>query len=66
MLTTHTTLLEVVGVEKAAEELNLTARAVRHRIKAGTLQAIKLGPGTAAYVITREEIERAKRERGAA
>ena len=38
----------------------VTARAVRHRIKAGTLVATKLGPGTAAYVIARSEIERVK------
>lgn len=55
-----THLPEFVGVADAAKELNITERAVRHRIKAGTLPAVKLGPGTAAYVITREAIEAAK------
>lgn len=53
---------EFCSVSQAASELNITERAVRHRIKAGTLAATKLGPGTASYVITRAEIERAKRE----
>lgn len=53
-------LADVVSVAQAAVELNLTDRAVRHRIKAGTLAATKLGPGTSSYVITREEIERVK------
>jgi hypothetical protein len=51
---------DVLSVEQAAAALSITPRAVRHRIKAGTLAATKLGPGTAAYVITREEIEAAK------
>jgi hypothetical protein len=51
---------EVLSVVQAAAELNLTPRAIQHRIKAGTLAAVKLGPGTAAYVITRAEVERAK------
>ncbi len=53
-------LLEVLSVAQAAQELCLTERAVRHRIKAGALTATKLGPGTAAYVISRDEVERAK------
>jgi len=56
----------LLSVNEAAGELNITPRAVRHRIKTGTLLATKLGPGTAAYVITREEIERVKGERGKA
>lgn len=51
---------EFLSVVQAAAELNLTPRAIQHRIKAGTMAAIKLGPGTAAYVISREEVERAK------
>lgn len=51
-------LPEVCSVAQAAHLLNITERAVRHRIKAGTLSATKLGPGTASYVITREELER--------
>ena len=57
---------EVLSVAQAAAELHLTERAVRHRIKAGTLAAVKLGPGTAAYVIHRDEIERAKKKGAAA
>lgn len=59
-------LPEVLSVAQAAAELHLTERAVRHRIKAGTLAATKLGPGTAAYVISRAEIERAKKKSSAA
>ena len=48
-------------VAQAAAELNLTRRAVLHRIRTGTLQATKVGSGrTSAYVITVEEIERVK------
>lgn len=57
---------ELLGVAQAAAELHITPRAVQHRIKAGKIAAFKLGPGTAAYVITREEIERVKREKAAA
>ena len=52
-------LPEVCSVSQAAALLNITERAVRHRIKAGTLTATKLGPGTASYVITREALEQA-------
>jgi hypothetical protein len=52
-----------LSVAQTAHELEITDRAVRHRIKAGTLEATKLGPGTASYVITRAEVERAKAER---
>ena len=52
----------LLSVNETAGELSITPRAVRHRIKTGTLIATKLGPGTAAYVITREEIERVKNE----
>lgn len=55
----------LLSVAQAAVELGLTERAVRHRIKAGTLAAVKLGPGTSQYVITRDEIDRAKVERAA-
>lgn len=51
---------DVLSVNQAAAELNITPRAVRHRIEAGTLAAIKLGPGTASYVISRDAIEQAK------
>lgn len=51
---------DFLSVAQAAAELKITDRAVRHRIKAGTLAATKLGTGTASYVITRAEVERAK------
>lgn len=54
-----------LSVVQAAEELHITPRAVRHRIQTGTLAATKLGPGTASYVITRREIERAKQDAAA-
>lgn len=57
---------ELLSVAQVADALQISPRAVLHRIKAGTLAATKLGPGTAAYVITREELERAKTERKAA
>lgn len=50
---------EFLSVVQAAAELHITPRAVRHRIKVGTLAATKLGPGTASYVITRAEVTRA-------
>ena len=52
---------DLMTVTQAAAELNVTPRAVQHRIKAGTLRATKLGAGrTSAYVIARAEVERVK------
>lgn len=53
-------LPEFLSVAQAASELKITERAVRHRIKAGKIAATKLGPGTASYVITRDEVQRVK------
>ena len=54
-------LPEFLTVAQAAAELNLTRRAVVHRITAGTLAATKLGDGrTSAYIIARDEVLRAK------
>jgi len=54
---------DLMTVAQAAEALNLSPRAVQHRITTGTLAAQKLGSGkTSAYVITRAEVERAKAE----
>lgn len=54
---------DILTVAQAAAELNLSPRAVQHRITTGTLAAQKLGSGkTSAYVITRAEVERAKAE----
>ncbi len=58
-------MADVLSVQQVAQELNITPRAVRHRIKAGTLWAIKLGTGTSAYVITRAEVERIQSEAAA-
>lgn len=59
-----TTPRNLFNVAQAAEELELTRRAVIHRIHAGTLAATKIGTGrTSAYVITGEEIARLKSER---
>lgn len=51
---------DLLSVQQVATELNITPRAVRHRIEAGTLIATKLGPGTSAYVITRAEVDKVK------
>ena len=54
---------DYLNVAQAAAELRITERAVRHRIKAGTLPASKLGNGrTSAYVITREALEAARNQ----
>ena len=56
-----TTPSDYLTVTQAARELNLTRRAVVHRIAAGTLAAAKVGDArTSAYIIERAEIERAK------
>ena len=47
-------------VRQAATELGITPRAILHRIAAGTLPATKLGDGTSAYIIAREDVEAAK------
>ncbi len=57
---------DLLTVAQAAEELNLSRRAVAHRITTGTLAAVKIGDGrTSAYVLTRAEVERAKAEAAA-
>ena len=56
-----TTPSDYLTVTQAARELNLTRRAVVHRIAAGTLAAAKVGDArTSAYIIERAEVERAK------
>ena len=56
-----TTPSDYLTVTQAARELNLTRRAVVHRIAAGTLAAAKVGDArTNAHIIERAEIERAK------
>lgn len=52
---------DFLTVTQAAALLNLSPRAVQHRIKNGTIAASKLGAGkTSAYVIARAEVERVK------
>lgn len=53
----------LLSVAQAAEALNLSPRAVQHRIKNGQIAAEKLGDGkTSAYVISRAEVDRIKAE----
>lgn len=48
-------------VVEAARELNLSPRAVLHRITTGAITATKVGSGrTNPYVITRAELDRVK------
>lgn len=52
---------ELLTVVQVARELNLTRRAIQHRIKVGTLKATQYGEGrTSQYLITRDEVDRAK------
>lgn len=52
---------DFIPVTEAAAELNLSVRAVLHRITKGQIEATKLGSGrTSAYMVTRSEIERVK------
>ena len=54
---------DLMTVTQAAVELGLSARAVQHRIKNGTLPAQKLGTGrTSAYVLDRSDVARLKRQ----
>lgn len=56
-------MYQLGAVAQAAEDLCLSRRAVLHRIQTGTRAATKVGEGrTSSYVITVEEIERAKAE----
>lgn len=48
-------------VAQAADELNISPRAVRHRILTGSLAAEKFGAGgTSPYMIERAEVARVK------
>lgn len=59
-----TTPSDYLTVTQAARELNLTRRAVVHRIAAGTLAATKVGEArTNAYIIERAEVARFKKSR---
>jgi excisionase family DNA binding protein len=51
-------MVELLSVGEAAAQLGITPGAARKRIQSGTLQAQRVGPRV--YVITAEEVERAK------
>ena len=52
-------LSDLLTVAQAAEELNVSVRAIQHWIANGKVQAFKIGTGrTSAYVINRDEVER--------
>ena len=51
---------DLLSVAQVASETGIPARTLLYRIKTGKVAAIKLGTGTSAYVITREEAERIK------
>lgn len=54
-------MTQLRSVKQAADALNISPRAVLHRIAAGTINAIKVGDGrTSAYAITPEEIDRVR------
>ena len=60
MKTNNPTEPEVLSVVQVAAELHRSPRTIQHWITSGKIAALKLGPGTAAYVITRDEVERIK------
>ena len=61
---THTdpTAPDVLSVASAARELHRSPRTILHWIKADKIAATKTGPGTAAYVIARAEVERIQQQ----
>ena len=62
----HTTP-QIVTVAVAAEEWGIDRRTALRWIAAGKVAAEKIADGkTNAYVLTREEVERVKREKAAA
>lgn len=56
---------DVLSVASAARELHRSPRTILHWIKAEKIAATKTGPGTAAYVIARSEIERLRQDSAA-
>lgn len=51
-----------INVAEAAGILNLSVRAVQHRIAAGSLPAQKLPGRTGAYILARSDVERVRDE----
>ena len=49
--------LDLIGVAEAAQILNLSVRAVQHRIIRGDLLAQKMRGKTGAYVLNRADVE---------
>jgi excisionase family DNA binding protein len=60
-----TAAADYLSVEQTAAALEVSPRTVRRWIHAGTLTAIKMGPGTAPYFVARDDIERKRSERAA-
>jgi hypothetical protein len=54
-------MTDLLTLAQAAKELGLTRSGVKYRILVGGIQARQIGDGrTAAYVITRAELDRVK------
>ncbi|WP_293784171.1 helix-turn-helix domain-containing protein [uncultured Aeromicrobium sp.] len=53
---------DLINVAEAAAILNLSPRAVQHRIANGSLPAQKLPGRTGAYVLKREDVVKARDE----
>ena len=51
---------DIINATEAAEILGISVRAVQHRIMRGTLPAQKLPGRTGAYVLNRNDVEKAK------
>ena len=49
---------EHMSVAQAAQTLGVSRWTVVRLVKSGRLPALKLGPGTAAYVLDRADVER--------
>lgn len=57
MTTVTSTTRPPLGVSQAALELGVSRRTVLRLIRAGHLEAVKLGPNTAAYAIDAASID---------
>ncbi len=49
--------LDVLSVTQAAEQLGVSPSTILRRIRIGDLPATKLGTGTSAYLIRREDVD---------
>lgn len=57
---------QILSTAQAARELCVSPRTLLHWINKGRIEAQKTGPGTAGFVITRDEVNRVKAEVAAA